>query len=113
MEKRLYLFGCIDVSEMKSVVTDASDENQIIVRELERLKMDEQFLAAYDNEIVQKHMMQIERDDGYNEGFDNGKKEKQIEIIKEAYANGLTVKMISKIAKLSIKEVKKIIANNK
>jgi predicted transposase YdaD len=98
---------------MKSVVTDASDENQIIVRELERLKMDEQFLAAYDNEIVQKHMMQIERDDGYNEGFDNGKKEKQIEIIKEAYANGLTVKMISKIAKLSIKEVKKIIANNK
>jgi predicted transposase/invertase (TIGR01784 family) len=79
--------------------------------------MDEQFLAAYDNEIVQKHMMQIERDDGYNEGFDkgfnSGQKEKNIEIIKDSFANGLTIEMISKITKLPINEVNKIIANTK
>jgi predicted transposase/invertase (TIGR01784 family) len=115
-ERRLYLFGCKDIEEIKRVVTESCDENQIIVSELERLKMDGEFLASYDNEIVQKHMMEIEKDEGYNEGFDkgfdSGKKEQNIEIVKESLLNGLDIDIISKITKLSKEEINKIIKDN-
>jgi predicted transposase/invertase (TIGR01784 family) len=112
MERRLYLFGCENLEEIKGVVTDEKDENQIIVKEMERLEMDEEFLSAYNNEIVQKHMQEIERDEGYNEGFDSGKKENQIEIINNALKMNLPIKDIVKLTNLTEKEVNKIIKEN-
>jgi predicted transposase/invertase (TIGR01784 family) len=83
------------------------------VKEMERLEMDEEFLSAYNNEIVQKHMQEIERDEGYSEGFDNGKKETQVEMVKELIKRDMSVEDISAITKLSIDAVNKIIEDNK
>jgi hypothetical protein len=109
IEKRLCLFGCKDIEEMKSIVKDKDDENQIIIKELERLEMDEQFLYAYDNAIVQKNMMRIEATENYNKGFDKGKREDQIAIARNLRAMNMKTEDISKATGLSVKEIENIL----
>ena len=51
--------------------------------------------------------------EGYRaEGLAEGKKENQKEVVLAAYENGATIEFISKITKLSIKEIEKIISVN-
>jgi predicted transposase/invertase (TIGR01784 family) len=62
-------------------------------------------------------MMRIEATENYNKGikvgFDKGKREDQIEMVNKFFSKGLTMKMISNITDLPIKEVEKILNDSK
>ena len=72
IEKRLWLFSCKDINEMKSVAH--SNEVKAIMKELERLSMDEKFFFDYDHEKLNKMLMNTEKALGKKEGIIEGKK---------------------------------------
>jgi predicted transposase/invertase (TIGR01784 family) len=120
IEKRLYLFGCQTIEEMKQVVTNPEDENQMIIKELEGLSMDGMYLTELEYETMQSNLKKISEKEsfdsgvevGYDNGFDNGKQARDIEIVKELAKRNMPIEDISSITKLSIEEVNNILKEN-
>ncbi|MCI9275827.1 MAG: hypothetical protein HFJ24_07905 [Clostridia bacterium] len=81
--------------------------------ELEKISADkhEQYLAH----LRQKHIMDTKAVEEYGylrgkeEGKAEGKKENQLEMIKSMLKEGLSIEIISKVSKLSVDEIEKLI----
>ena len=110
----LSLFTCSSYEEMKRKTNNQKDLE--IIKELERLAMDEKFIFDYDSEAVKRkteNSIRLEaREDGYNEGhqegLEQGRNEKSIEIAKNLIASGINVEIISKSTGLTISEIENL-----
>ena len=110
----LSLFTCSSYEEMKRKTNNQKDLE--IIKELERLAMDERFIFDYDSEAVKRkteNSIRLEaREDGYNEGhqegLEQGRNEKSIEIAKNLIASGINVEIISKSTGLTISEIENL-----
>ena len=69
IDKRLWLFGTNSFDEMESVL---DDDNRIIIEELRRLRVNNEFIDEYDYENVQRKLMNSNRNEGYKEGLEDG-----------------------------------------
>lgn len=75
IDKRLWLFDVKSLDEAKTIV---NNDNHIIIKELERLVMNNKFTDEYDYENVQKKLLNSLKIESYQDGvYDGIKKEKQ------------------------------------
>ena len=91
---------------MYSVVTD--EPSLMLVKELERLGMNDKFIDEYDTELVNRTMMESMKDEGYNEGKNAGKNEEKIEIAKKMIQDNVDDLLISKYSGLTIQEIENL-----
>ena len=110
IDKRLWLFGTNSFDEMESVL---DDDNRIIIEELRRLRMNNEFIDEYDYENVQRKLMNSNRNEGYKEGLEDGitqgiTQEKQ-EIAKNLLKQGVELNIISKATNLTIQELNNLV----
>ena len=110
IDKRLWLFGTNSFEEMESVL---DDDNRIIIEELRRLRMNNEFIDEYDYENVQRKLMNSNRNEGYREGLEDGisqgitqgiSQEKQ-EIAKKMLLENIDIKTIAKLTELTEEEI--------
>lgn len=73
------------------------------------LRKEDDFMAIIDREKYEKILWQNE---GKEEGIEQGKKETIIDMIKAMYQNEISIKLIAKSTKMSIKDVKSILELN-
>ena len=110
IDKRLWLFGTNSFHEMESVL---DDDNRIIIEELRRLRMNNEFIDEYDYENVQRKLMNSNRNEGYKEGFEvgitQGISQRNIEIAKNLLNQGVELNVISKATSLTIQELNDLI----
>lgn len=64
IDKRLWLFGVKSLEEAKTVI---NNDNHIIIKELERLAMNNKFTDEYDYENVQKKLLNSLKIEGYQD----------------------------------------------
>ena len=107
IDKRLRLFSCKSYEEMYKIV-DEDDPNYFIIKELERLGMNNKFVDEYDHEFVQKKLMNSIKDEGYNEGIIEGERLKQTEIAKKMLEKESDISFISECTGLTIEEIEKL-----
>ncbi|MCI9434394.1 MAG: hypothetical protein HFI86_03830 [Bacilli bacterium] len=105
IDKRLWLFGIKIINEAKSVI---DTDNQIIIKELERLAMNNKFIDEYDYENVQKKLLNSLKIEGYQDGVNDGSKKEKQEIAKRLLSKNFTIEEISDITELSISEIKNL-----
>ena len=83
-----------------------------IIKELERLAMDENFIFDYDVEKVRKKTENSIRLDGYHagieEGLVKGSREEKLNIAKSMLDEKIDIKIISKCTGLSTEEIEKL-----
>ena len=103
----LSLFSCESYEEMKRKTNNPEDIK--IIKELEKLAMDEKFLFEYDEEIARKKTENSIRsesyEDGLNDGITQGISTRNIEIAKSMLKDGMSIDIISKYTGLSVKEI--------
>ena len=102
IDKRLWLFGIKSLNEAKTVI---NNDNQIIIKELERLAMNNKFVDEYDYENVQKKLINSLKIEGYQNGVDDGIKNNKKEIAKKLLGKEFTIEEINEITDLSISEI--------
>lgn len=102
IDKRLWLFGIKNLNEAKSII---DTDNQIIIKELERLAMNNKFIDEYDYENVQKKLLNSLKIEGYQDGVNDGSKKEKQEIAKKLLSKNFTIEEISDITELSISEI--------
>ena len=82
------------------------------IRRVEELSTDPDFVGYYDLEEAHKQDLsdsyETGYDDGINKGKEDGKIEEKIEIAKVMLSKNISVKDISDITGLSIKEIKNL-----
>lgn len=105
IDKRLWLFGIKTINEAKSVI---DTDNQIIIKELERLAMNNKFIDEYDYENVQKKLLNSLKIEGYQDGVNDGSKKEKQEIAKRLLSKNFTIEEISDITELSISEIENL-----
>lgn len=109
IDKRLWLFGIKNLNEAKSII---DTDNQIIIKGLERLAINNKFIDEYDYENVQKKLLNSLKIEGYqdgvNDGIKKGKKENNLEIAKKLLSKNFTIEEISDITELSIPEIENL-----
>ena len=104
------------IQNPKELGEEIMSENEDIKKaneELEKISADkhEQYLAH----LRQKHIMDTKAVEEYGylrgkeEGKAEGKKENQLEMIKSMLKEGLSIEIISKVSKLSVDEIEKLI----
>lgn len=76
IDKRLWLFGIKDL--IKKQIID--NNNQIIIKELERLAMNNKFIDEYDHENIKKVLNSL-KIEGYQDGVNNSIKKGNMKII--------------------------------
>ena len=126
IDKRLWLFGTDSFEEMESVL---DDDNRIIIEELRRLRMNNEFIDEYDYENVQRKLMNSNRNEGYREGFEVGMAEginqgisqgisqgitqgisqRNIEIARNLLKQGVELNIVSEATSLTIQELNDLI----
>lgn len=103
----LSLFSASSYEEMRKLTENPKDI--IVIEELERLAMDEEFIFEYDHEIDRKKTENSIRaegyDDGLQDGIEQGEKNKQIEIAKTMLKKGIDNKTISECTGLLEKDI--------
>lgn len=105
IDKRLWLFGIKNLNEAKSII---DTDNQIIIKELERLAMNNKFIDEYDYENVQKKLLNSLKIEGYQDGVNDGSKKEKQEIAKKLLSKNFTIEEISDITELSISEIENL-----
>lgn len=105
IDKKLWLFGIKTINEAKSVI---DTDNQIIIKELERLAMNNKFIDEYDYENVQKKLLNSLKIEGYQDGVNDGSKKEKQEIAKRLLSKNFTIEEISDITELSISEIENL-----
>ena len=103
----LSLFSCSSYEEMRKNTNNPLDLK--IIKELERLAMDEKFLFEYDEEIVRKkteNSIRVESyQNGLEDGFNQGIEQKKMEIAKNLLSLKISVEDISKATGLTKEEI--------
>ncbi len=115
-EAYLSLFTANSYEELREIAGNDKEALKI-VDELERLGLDDKFGVVYDNEMMQKKMINTARNWGYDdgkadgkaEGLEEGKRQEQIVIAKNLLEKGISPKIVSESAGLSIEEVNKLL----
>lgn len=105
-DKRLWLFCSKNFEEMKHN-TNSNETNQII-KELERLCMDDKFIDEYDYENVQRKLLNSCKAEGYEAGVKNGKKQGIEKVAKNMLNENIDINIISKTTGLTIEEINKL-----
>ena len=93
--------------ELKKI-TGNSKKGLVIMDEIEKLKLNDEFNAWYNAEKVEEKC----RNSAYSEGVDVGEKNKQLEIAKSLLNTDMSINEISKHTGLTISELEEI-SNNK
>ena len=111
VNKKLWMFGSTSFDEYK----DIHDENEKIVKELERLSMNDKFVDEYDYENVQRKLVNSVRIEGYDNGvivgYENGVKQEKIDIAKKMLSKTTDIEYIAEITDLSIQEINSLKEN--
>lgn len=106
----LSLFRATSFEEMKMLTKNPNDIE--IIKELERLAMDEEFKIHYDQEAVRRKTENSIRkeaiEQGLQEGIKEGTKSKQIEIAKNMLNDDVTIDKIIEYTGLDISEIEKL-----
>ena len=97
--------------ELKKI-TGNSKKGLVIMDEIEKLKLNDEFNAWYNAEKVEEKCRNSAYSEGYSEGVDNGTTETKLEIAKSLLNTDMSINEISKHTGLSISELEKI-SNNK
>lgn len=119
MDKRLWLFTATSFKEMK--VACKEEDNIKIIKELERLSMNNKFKDEYDYENVQRKLINSAKSEGYEDGIkegmqvsvkqgikkgkEQGVKQERIEIAKKLLSEKVDITIISKVTNLTINEI--------
>lgn len=99
----LSLFSCDSYDDMRKLTKNPKDI--MVIEELERLAMNEEFIFEYDREAVQRKTENSIRSEGLIEGITTGEKNKQIEIAKSMLEEKILIETISKCTGLTIEEI--------
>ena len=96
---------------MRKLTTNPKD--LLVIKELEKMAMEENWVFAYDHEIVRKKTENSIRFESYQKGLEAGKeegiKENQIEIAKNLLKlKTISIEDISKSNGLTIEEINKL-----
>ncbi len=116
-EKRMRMFNCKSYEEMEKYATTKLDFG--IIKRLQELERDEDFMIYYDEEIIKemdkniikdemKKGQAIAREEGHAEGLKEGKKEMIINLKKI----NMSIENIANIANMSVDEIKSIIGED-
>ena len=97
--------------ELKKI-TGNSKKGLLIMDEIEKLKLNDEFNAWYNAEKVEEKCRNSAYSEGYSEGVDNGTTETKLEIAKSLLNTDMSINEISKHTGLSISELEEI-SNNK
>ena len=112
----LSLFSATSYDEMRKLTNNPEDIE--VIKELERLAMNEEFKIHYDQEAVRRKTENSIREESYEKGFsqgmeqgieqgvEQGKEKKQIEIARSMLKKGFDVHVISECTGLSLEEIK-------
>jgi len=110
----LSLFSASSYSEMRKLTDNKKD--LLVIEELEKMAMEEDWVFAYDHEIVRKKTENSIRfesyqkglEDGKEEGKEEGSKESKIEIAKSMLKKNMAINLISELTGLTKEEIKKL-----
>ena len=106
----LSLFSCESYEEMKRKTNNPEDLK--IIKELEKLAMDEKFLFEYDKEIDRKKTENSIRaesyEDGLNDGIEKGIEQNKLQIAQSMLKKDMDINLISELTGLSLDEIKKL-----
>ena len=103
IEKRLQLFGCTSYEEMREITDDPDD--LVIIEELEKLGMNEEFLFGYSHELAHKTMMEELKEESFEDGVKLGIEQEKREIAKAMLKKNMDIETISEITNVSLKEL--------
>ena len=78
------------------------------IRRVEELSTDPDFVGYYDLEEAHKQDLSDSYETGYDDGMNKGKNDRNIEIAKVMLSKNISVKDISDITGLSIKEIENL-----
>ena len=106
----LQLFSAKSYEEMKKLTNNPIDI--LVIKELEKLAMEEEWVYAYDQEIVRKKTENSIKKESYEhgieEGMELGSKEKQLEIAKSMLDKDMDINLIIELTGLTKNEINKI-----
>ena len=116
IKKIVKLLRCTTIEEMEEKFK-GDEIYMAAIRKVSELSTDPEFVGYYDIEEAHKQELEDMEETGYSKGMAEGKnigieegaKQKQQEIAKAMYEEGLSFEMISKITKLSIEEIQTIL----
>ena len=110
VDVNLQLFSATSYEEMKKLTTNPNDV--LVIKELEKLAMEEEWVYAYDQEIVRKKtensIKKESYENGIEQGIELGSKEKQIEIAKTMLDKDMDINLIIELTGLKQDEINKI-----
>lgn len=89
-------------------IVDEDDPNYFIIKELERLGMNDRFIDEYDCEFVQKKLMNSIKDEGEKSGFIKGQQSEKFEIAKKMLEKQCDINFIFECTGLSIEEIENL-----
>ena len=110
----LQLFSAKSYEEMKKLTNNPIDI--LVIKELEKLAMEEEWVYAYDQEIVRKKTENSIKKESYEHGIEEGiekgmelgSKEKQLEIAKSMLDKDMDINLIIELTGLTKNEINKI-----
>ena len=114
----LSLFSASSYDSMRKLTKNPLD--LIVIEELERLAMDENFIFEYDHEIVRKktensirkesyeHGLQDGMEQGIRQGIEEGVEQNRIEIARNMLQKGIDIHTISECTSLTEEEIEKL-----
>ena len=107
----LSLFSATSFDEMRELTQNPKDIE--VIKELERLAMDEEFKIHYDQEAVRKKTENSIRKESYEkglvqgieQGIEKGMEQKNMEIVKNMLKNNIDIKTISECTGLPVEDI--------
>lgn len=103
----LSLFSAISFDEMRELTQNPKDIE--VIKELERLAMDEEFKIHYDQEAVRKKTENSIRKESYEkglvQGIEQGIEQKNMEIVKNMLKKNIDIKTISECTGLPVEDI--------
>lgn len=110
----LSLFSACSYDEMRELTSNPRDLN--VIKELEKMAMEEAWVYAYDHEIVRKKTENSIRKESYEKGLEHGleqgmeagAKDKQIEIAKLMLEKNIETNIISELTGLTVDEISEL-----
>lgn len=103
----LSLFSATSFDEMRELTQNPKDIE--VIKELERLAMDEEFKIHYDQEAVRKKTENSIRKESYEkglvQGIEQGIEQKNMEIVKNMLRKNIDIKTISECTGLPVEDI--------
>ena len=111
LEEWLTLFVTQGKNNMTKDIEERVEEIREAEKELQRLRMDRVAFEEYESRQKWLHDQASALEYATKTGKAEGEKTKSIEVAKELIKEGMTVEFISKVTKLSLEEINKLVEN--